>query len=402
MSKILLEKYLNKNPKIFLALNSIVMNVKRFSDKEASIELLRDYVDDAEKLFNDLVKDKYFDIFLKYECEDENHSAILLEEKCKYCDEKIEEHEYYLLYRPNFNDILLKYNEALLEEYFDKKSFPVIRDLQKKMERVIPFVGAGMSKPLGYPLWKDLFLPARDDFEEGFENVFDRRYDSDDIDALIAGIFEFNAMIADEKDLKMRVLEPQLEKKFNHKDMEQSSLPKLLELKSDYIITTNYDDALSQCNNLYGHKYNVTKNILNFEGFENLYHKNFIFHIHGNFDHLESMIVTNKNYDALYSEEKNKRILTGLISKKSLLFLGFSLNDKYFSKEFQSICDSNSGYSTNYMVLINSTAQKEKEILESNNVKFICLKAEENDQGDYETKEQYDYLFDILSGSIYI
>ncbi|EGO7785669.1 SIR2 family protein, partial [Enterococcus faecalis] len=96
----------------------------------------------------------------------------------------------------------------------------------------------------------------------------------------------------------------------------------------------------------------------------------------------------------------NKRILTGLISKYSMLFLGFSMNDQYFSQELKSISDSNRGYGTNYMVLINSNASIEKNILDSNNVKFINLIAKMNDDETYEVDKQYKFLFNFINGNI--
>ena len=116
---------------------------------------------------------------------------------------------------------------------------------------------------------------------------------------------------------------------------------------------------------------------------------------------LDSMIVTTKDYERLYSKEKNRRILTGLISKYSMLFLGFSMSDNYFSKELKSISDSNSGYGTNYMVLINGDTATEKKVLDSNNVKFINIVTDTKNEDSYDVKTQYNFLFNFLCGNIF-
>jgi SIR2-like domain len=41
------------------------------------------------------------------------------------------------------------------------------------------------------------------------------------------------------------------------------------------------------------------------------------------------MVVTTKDYEEVYSNDKNKSILSGIMAQKSFLFIGFSFNDKY-------------------------------------------------------------------------
>ncbi|MGL4695737.1 SIR2 family protein [Enterococcus larvae] len=397
-----LEKYLVESEENYLALNSIAINITHACRKEKFVDCMYNYLEEeiAIKLFDNLVKDNLLKISIQYECDDEFYSAIVLEETCGYCEDKVKNHEYYLLYEIEFSDALREYNLNLLKKYFSADSHVVLCSLRENLHKVIPFVGAGLSKSLGFPLWKELFLSARDGILDEFVPVFNKKYEDGDIDKLIEFILDFHPLIKDEKDLKNKIIKPQISKKIAAVDIDCSILPNLLSLDTEYILTTNYDNTLEQCNQRVEAGYDVSRNVLNFEGFENLEDQKYIFHIHGDINMLDSMIVTKQDYEELYSKEENKRILTGLISKYSMLFLGFSMNDQYFSQELKSISDSNRGYGTNYMVLINSNSHIEKSILDSNNVKFINMIAEMDDNKNYEVKNQYKFLFNFLNGNI--
>ncbi|WP_269924482.1 SIR2 family protein [Enterococcus innesii] len=386
-----------------MSLNTIAINIQGISQKEQFLNYFRVYLNtcEAEKLFLELIHEGLIQQSIQYECYDEFHSAIVLQENCKYCRKKIEEHEYYNMFEIKFKEALRNYNMKLMNSYFKSGSDIVIRDLRNNMHRVIPFVGAGISKALGFPLWKELFLYARDDIPEKYVAVFDKRYEDGEIDKLIECILEFNPLIQDEKDLKSRIIKPQIVKKLTNEEIDNSILPNLLSLDAEYILTTNYDNTLEQCNKLKGNGYEITNNILNFEGFENLVNQKYIFHLHGDISQLDSMIVTTEDYERLYSKEKNRRILTGLISKYSMLFLGFSMSDSYFSKELKSISDSNSGYGTNYMVLIDGDTSTEKKVLDSNNVKFINIVTDSKNEDSFDVKTQYKFLFNFLCGNIF-
>lgn len=399
----LLEKYLIKNEPTYLSLNTIAINIQGVSQREKFINYFCEYLNkqESEQLFLDLINEGLIQQSIQYECSDEFHSAVVLQENCEYCKQKIEEHEYYYMFEINFKEDLRRYNMELMDSYFKNGTDIVIRDLRNNMHRVIPFVGAGISKTLGFPLWKELFLYARDDIPEKYIAVFDKRYEDGDIDKLIDCILEFNPLIQDEKDLKSRIIKPQIIKKLTKEEIVNSILPNLLSLDAEYILTTNYDNSLEQCNTLQENGYDITNNILNFEGFENLVNQKYIFHLHGDISQLDSMVVTTKDYERLYSEGKNRRILTGLISKYSMLFLGFSMSDNYFSEELKSISDSNSGYGTNYMVLINGDSSTEKKVLDSNNVKFINIVTDTENEGSYDVKTQYNFLFNFLCGKIF-
>ncbi|WP_283651756.1 SIR2 family protein [Enterococcus faecium] len=136
-----------------------------------------------------------------------------------------------------------------------------------------------------------------------------------------------------------------------------SIITDILKLDAEYIITTNYDDLLEKTSLLLCSGYEESRDISSFQGFESLDETQYIFHIHGTIKIMIQWWLLMKII-IIYMILKRKRILSGLINKHSMLFLGFSMDDTYFSDEFRKICESNKGYCTNYYVMVNGDRQK--------------------------------------------
>lgn len=347
-------------------------------------------------IFHLLINLHLLDVKIVYECEDENYDAGILEKKCDICGEEIGSHEYNEIYKPNFLRELSDLNKNKLLEYFDNDSQIVMDDIRGNMDRVIPFIGSGVSKNVGLPLWLELFKKARNKISHEYKAYFDLIYESKDIDKIIEMIMEVNPLINNDKDLKKELIVPEISKQISNEKLLSSIIPYILNLDAEYIITTNYDDLLEKTNTLLGLGYEESRDITSFQGFESLEEIQYIFHIHGSIKNYDSMVVTNKDYDNLYDSDEKKRILSGLINKHSMLFLGFSMDDTYFSEEFGRICESNKGYCTNYYVMIDGDRRKKNDLLKTTNVRFINIKST-----DFDIKNQYRFMIDYILGNIY-
>lgn len=318
----------------------------------------------------------------------------------KYVKKKINEHDYFEVFRPKYTSKLVEYNKEKCEEYFYPESLIVIEDIRANIHRIIPFVGAGVSKSVGLPLWMELFKEAKKFIPATHHNTFDLYYEKGDVDKIINFIYDTSSVIKNKESLKMKLIEPIINSKIKDEILLDSIILDIVRCNLDYILTTNYDKLIEKTDALKNNLYSKSKNILTFEGFQMLEDSQFIFHIHGDIDLLGSMVVTNSDYETLYENEANKRILTGLINKRSMLFLGFSLKDKYFSEEFTNICESNKGYCTNYFVMINGNEGLKSEILRTNNVDFVNIKT--SSPNDYNIKEQFEFFVDYILGEIVI
>ncbi|WCG22101.1 SIR2 family protein [Vagococcus lutrae] len=395
-----LEQLLVDNPSVYRALNIIALAKQEFKTESYYTKIIKKYTENninEVEIFKQLLKLKSFERKIKYECEEENYEAELLEKHCENCNDKVFEHEYDDMYMPIFHSELSEYNEKLLLKYFDTDSQIVMDDIQKNIDKIIPFVGSGISKTAGLPLWLEMFKTARDKIPKEFLPYFDLQFESKDIDQIIETIKNVHPLISNDKDLKKEIIIPQVKKKVTNDVLLNSVIPEILSLESDYIITTNYDNLLEKTSRILDLDYEESRSIDSFQGFESLEESNYIFHIHGTIENYDSMIVTNQDYENLYDSEEKKRILAGLINKHSMLFLGFSMNDSYFSNEFGKICDSNKGYCTNYYVMINGDRKTKDELLKTSNVRFINIKSK-----GFEVKEQYKFMFDYILGNIFV
>lgn len=381
-------------------LNLIALNINDFRTEKGYYSIINTIMSESDGLifFKKMLKNDAFEIKIKYECEKEYNNAVLVEQKCDNCEKRVNEHDFFEVFKPKFTSKLIEFNKKKSEKYFYPESLIVLEDIKVNIHRVIPFVGAGISKSVGLPLWMELFEEAKKFIPDIHHNTFNLYYEKGDVDKMISFIYDTSSVIKNKESLKMKLIEPIVNTKIKDEELLGSTILDIIRLNSDYIITTNYDKLIEKTDALNNNLYSKSKNILTFEGFQMLEDTQFIFHIHGDIDLLGSMIVTNSDYEALYDNEANKRILSGLINKRSMLFLGFSLKDKYFSEEFTSICESNKDYCTNYFVMINGSEAQKDEILKTSNVDFINIQTSSPD--DYNIKEQLEFLVDYILGEI--
>lgn len=231
--------------------------------------------------------------------------------------------------------------------------------------KVIPFVGAGVSKDVKYKNgekafvnWKELLEILNTKVpEEPTKNYIKHCIDTKKIDYL---------QIADmiENELSEHDFNKELKEIFNIDlsliDEKTLELAKTIwELNSKLIITTNYDKILNySCSDINKNYWDIEALFeqakLLRDGVENPT----IWHIHGHIDNVDNIILTSKKYNELYTtnSENSKyksalETLRHIISSKSLLFIGFSLDDEFVVKQLNRTIDIFGGNSHEHYVL---------------------------------------------------
>lgn len=400
-----LDKIYENQFEIYELLNTIAINGKKPKTKIFFLNIIKQVYscdDTKAKLIFEQVEDvfsKKINYFCEIEEETETFSSTFLQEICNICNEKVENHEHFILYKFDKEKELSDFNTSLLEKFFFAESVPVVKDLKSNFSSLIPFIGAGISKELGFPLWLEMLKSAKKTLADVHHHTFDTYYERGDIDKLIEFIKDFSSSLNTDKKIKKELILPQVRLNLSKDIIKNSTAHYILKLDSPYVITTNYDKALEKINTEFNLNYNESKNLYNFSGFEDLDKDKFIFHIHGDISHLDTMIVTNDDYETMYKDSENKRVLTGLIMRSSLLFMGFSLNDQYFSKEFSKICLANKDYAKNYMICLENGATSN---LIKENINYITIKTSSINKNQYDSAEQYRYLLNYIKGQIFI
>ncbi|HAF28292.1 MAG TPA: hypothetical protein DCG75_04510 [Bacteroidales bacterium] len=204
-----------------------------------------------------------------------------------------------------------------------------LRDLNKNPDtEIVPFIGAGSSKLLGLPDWKELIEQyhkyvgctislesIKKDLKEDLSKVADLIFENSGKDFDL--YYEFMGGITP-------------------KNTGYTALHAVLVKNFQKIITTNYDQAFENAlsdDNINDYKLLVYPNNLMSIDFQG----RVIAYIHG---HIKSGIYVfrNEEYEQAYLHDtKIKSFLTEIISKKVLVFIGFSFSDKMFRNTVKQI-----------------------------------------------------------------
>lgn len=195
--------------------------------------------------------------------------------------------------------------------------------------KLVLFIGSGMSQQLGFPSWRKLTVNIlnqlsrenikynilKESLEAGFET---------DLEAL-GKVYEHRLQVLEILDKTFSV---------NYEALDLTLHKKLGQISSK-IITTNYDKVIEYAN----------------PGFKKIRHNDeyslsklpdtngFIFKLHGCIDSPETCILFKQEYSELYNNKPSIALeeLKKIISDHTIIFLGFSLEDDYVLKQFNYI-----------------------------------------------------------------
>lgn len=312
------------------------------------------YFSNAEKLFFEMVQMTFFDISYCIECEDELYSFTFFEDKC-LCGKKVSDHQnvikLYSIKKDVKTFISSRNRDKLARSSKSWENNQLVLDELKKDGRIVPFVGSGLSTPYGFPDWPSLVKQmgkyGSQDAQSGVNYFLSRRDYLGCFDAILSD--EENQIIKDDFDLKKKVSEVfsirsiDLNKDSNYFDLVDMGYP--------LIITTNYDGIIDEIGRDY-YKSVIFKNVEDVKSLENL---PVIVHLHGlaGFQDKLSMVVTREDYESIYDKDVYKRKIQSLLGNKTILFLGYSLDDYFFMNELMRVCEANAGFVDYYAFMIN-------------------------------------------------
>ncbi len=185
-------------------------------------------------------------------------------------------------------------------------------------KRLIPFIGAGFSIPLGLPSWNDLInaLAKQLDWDP---DVFMQSGNSNYLQ--LAEYYVIKKSIGElrnELSKAMRIDDDKLRLSVAHK--------LLADIKPKSIYTTNYDEGIEEAFKIYSKPYTVIRNINDLKNAND--DTTFIYKFHGDFIDDESLVLTETSYfDRMEFDDPLDIRLRSDILNNVLLFLGYSLND---------------------------------------------------------------------------
>ena len=187
-----------------------------------------------------------------------------------------------------------------------------IKQIQEasRQNRLVIFVGTGVSASAGVPTWKDLVEEMR---KEMPENVIKEETDFLKIAQLYKeqrGEKEYLERI--QEILKIKTVAPT----YIH--------DKLIKLNPCHIITTNYDNLLEQAALQNNENFHVVRRD---EDVPYNHGERMLIKMHGDFDSRRIVLTENDYYDYQLNYPLIRSFIISLFASKLILFVGFSFND---------------------------------------------------------------------------
>lgn len=221
---------------------------------------------------------------------------------------------------------------------------------------LVLFVGAGMSIPLGFPSWNGLIINILEKLQSSYDE---------------STSFKFSHYLKQSKNLDVLEVLHELErvglksqtKKILNEEIKNVKLTgqpfekhKKLWSISQRIITTNYDQILEKVKPdeivAYSNN-NVFQQSKSIEG------NPYLYKIHGDIDNPDTCILFPSDYEELYSSSNpNQETLRTFFLNKTLLFLGFSLDDPFLINQLEFISELYRGYQKDHFIALTGMTDK--------------------------------------------
>ncbi|CCQ90554.1 hypothetical protein NITGR_310042 [Nitrospina gracilis 3/211] len=210
----------------------------------------------------------------------------------------------------------------------DQETIKAIRSLKKVVEKgekpIVFWIGAGVSYWQGYPLWNQL----ADYFHSEFLNS-SINYDLEQGKALLKDHNNLPKFFGYCKSIDQQLYNSLLSEKFKFNPVSSPVYVRFLNSISSiqpiFILTTNIDESLEK--NL---KVETIQNV-SLEKANNFIQgsNSFVCKLHGSISFLDRLIFTSEEYDELIKKEEYAGLLEQVFSEAILIFIGYSLGDKY-------------------------------------------------------------------------
>ncbi len=245
--------------------------------------------------------------------------------------------------------------------------------------KVVLFLGAGISIPFGFPSWNQLIIEIIEKFNE--ERLLENHPKKDslnnakkllEIDPGL-GLHILSNLETDKPAVPntLKFLDSLIKKKEKEAPRDYSQLEELVKI-SDKIITTNYDRLIEKVVGyedvvIFDNKINLAQ----------LTDKNrFVFKMHGCISNAGKCIFFKSQYEQLYKSDSYLLQLSNIILNHHFLFIGFSMTDPYVKEIFKFISKIYEGYNKNHFLISPDNGQ---DFLKDINVTHVPIKNYESD-----------------------
>lgn len=367
-----LEEFYPKNIDELLTNSYNIVDINKFARKNNPVS-----IDSLEKELPqlDLKKINSFSGLKKeysYSCQEEEFTKLIKDLSCEICEEKVVDHDDYVelaCMNDELKKVIADSNEVILKEIVGN-NLSVLKTLKKHFSEIIPFLGAGISIPVGMPSWPRIIEEMSKDSTR-IDRINDHLKQGEYLDCFPI-LYDSSPVFKNKSGIKTFFSDTFWRKNYVFKD---SNHRDFLDVEFPMIVTTNYDGVLEEVDE---NEY-MSENFLDITDLHELKKNKTIVHLHGSSNPLmkDTMIIDKEDYQKIYNKEVQKRRLQTLLGTQRILFFGYSLDDYYFINELTEISKANNSYNEYYAIMINQDIKK----LESKSsllkqIKYINLNIE--------------------------
>ncbi|WP_269411372.1 hypothetical protein [Lentibacillus daqui] len=130
-------------------------------------------------ILTELIRSDLASKYFAYDCEakDSIDYVITLDDQCKYCGEVLKDSKRHITremfkLNSNFLQLIAEYRSTQLKKYLMDEYRDNLEKLKNRTQKIVPFLGAGVSIPLNLPNWKDLLL----ELDKGLTDIDKKKY----------------------------------------------------------------------------------------------------------------------------------------------------------------------------------------------------------------------------------
>ncbi len=228
-------------------------------------------------------------------------------------------------------------------------------------DKVVPFIGSGLSVPFKVPTWGDLIKAIADKYATGkiefLMATVNWHLENRDYWGAIDQIKKFASLIDDDIQNEIVLLIKARQIKLTDGNLHNYS--DLGKMNFKLHLTTNYENFLDDhldCE----HRPILLKDI-EFTTQE-LFDEKRVCHLHGFTSNSGTIVISEQSYKKLYDDKKYESILSLVTGSRKLLFMGFSFDDQFIQRLIQDHKEYFKG--THYILLDNPADYKIKKLRE--------------------------------------
>lgn len=262
-------------------------------------------------------------------------------------------------------------------------------------QKIIPFIGAGLSIPFKLKSWETLITELKEEFIENkaLWPVVEEDLMRDDYLSAIDNIKHYGNV--SEQNIQEKIADNYSIREIDIDTVANHNYADINKTNFKIFITTNYDKLIEEFispehsfNSLTGYTSNVQRL------FEN--DDKYVFHLHGCVSNPEQIIISTEKYKEMYADPKFDAMMKFFSGSYSFLFLGFSFND-IFVKEL--IKTNKDYFKGTHFILVNKgdfNVHQKRELVHNYNLQLIEYDINESSHAN-EINKIFNYITDEVN-----